>query len=215
MPPKGVPAAFCRWMRYVPGALADEFLIKVGPGVLQFGISDVRQELDAGGHRVELESDFLLRRQILDGLGVDRRIGVVLAGVLVADAGSHSGLLLFAFDPVDPLAREIVLIGAFHNGPIVNVADRALGGVDELDVGAGIVDELAVGAGPDLARPEVARKPGDGLLVVGSPEAEELSLELLERGADLLDINVLDIVGILARQQAADDPVGRRRRRGP
>lgn len=115
-------------MRYVPGALADEFLIKVGPGVLQFGISDVRQELDAGGHRVELEGDLLLRRQILDGLGVDRRIGVVLAGVLVADAGSHSGLLLFAFDPVDPLAREIVLIGAFHNGPIVNVADRALGG---------------------------------------------------------------------------------------
>ena len=76
-------------MRYVPGALADEFLIKVGPGVLQFGISDVRQELDAGGHRVELESDLLLRRQIIDGLGVDRRIGVVLAGVLVADAGSH------------------------------------------------------------------------------------------------------------------------------
>ena len=52
------------------------------------------------------------------------------------------------------------VIGAFHDGPIVNVAARALGGVDELDVGAGIVDELAVGAGPDLARPEVAREPG-------------------------------------------------------
>ncbi len=69
------------------------------------------------------------------------------------------------------------------------------------------MQQLAVGTGPDLARPEVAREPGDGLLIVGSPEAEKLTLQLLERGADLFNIDVFDVVAVLARQQAANDPV--------
>ena len=92
MPPKAESGGILSLDAYV--ALTDEFLIQVRPGILQIGIGDVRKQLDAGGHRVKLQHDFLLRGQVLDCLGVDRSIGVILAGILVADAGRHGGLLL-------------------------------------------------------------------------------------------------------------------------